>query len=79
MTETVEQVSPAAHGKERAANDAGRTTARELPIALLTGGGDKPYALGLVETLVQRGLQVDFIGSDQLDCPSLRSYLKLIF
>jgi D-inositol-3-phosphate glycosyltransferase len=33
---------------------------------LLTGGADKPYALGLLETLVTRGLTIDVIGSDEM-------------
>src|SRR5438105_6299684 len=37
-----------------------------LSVALLTGGGDKPYALGLVEALTSAGISVDFIGSDDL-------------
>jgi glycosyltransferase involved in cell wall biosynthesis len=41
-------------------------------VALLTGGGDKPYALGITEALTKAGLTVDFIGSDDLDLPELR-------
>ncbi len=40
-------------------------------VALLTGGGDKPYALGLVEALSSADLSVDFIGSNDLDAPAL--------
>lgn len=39
---------------------------------MLTGGGDRPYALGLTGSLVDAGVRVDFIGSDFLDCPELR-------
>src|SRR4051794_2882444 len=35
-----------------------------ISIALLTGGGDKPYALGIAEALTSVGISVDFIGSD---------------
>jgi glycosyltransferase involved in cell wall biosynthesis len=35
-------------------------------IALLTGGGDKPYALGITAALTSAGIHVDFIGSDDL-------------
>jgi D-inositol-3-phosphate glycosyltransferase len=41
-------------------------------VALLTGGGDRPYALGLTGSLVDAGVRIDFIGSDFLDCPELR-------
>jgi len=42
-------------------------------IALLTGGGDRPYALGLAGSLIAEGICLDFIGSDELESPELRS------
>lgn len=39
---------------------------KSLKVSLLTGGGDKPYALGLLDALVSKGMIVDFIGSDEL-------------
>jgi len=42
-----------------------------LKIALLTGGGDRPYALGLAAALTSAGIQLDFIGSDELDVPEV--------
>jgi glycosyltransferase involved in cell wall biosynthesis len=42
-----------------------------LRIALLTGGGDKPYALGMAAALTSVGIHVDFIGSDDLSVPEL--------
>jgi glycosyltransferase involved in cell wall biosynthesis len=42
-----------------------------LSVALLTGGGDKPYALGMAEALTSVGVSVDFIGSDDLQVPEL--------
>ena len=42
-----------------------------LQIALLTGGDDRSYALGLALSLVARGVFVDFIGSDSVDGPEL--------
>ena len=44
---------------------------RALSIALLTGGGDKPYALGLAAALTSQGIFVDFIGSDDLSVPDV--------
>ena len=41
----------------------------EIPVALLTGGGDQHYAFGLVTALVSKGVSLDVIGSDDLDCP----------
>ena len=40
-------------------------------VALLTGGGDRPYALGLASTLISQGVPFDFIGSDEVDGPEL--------
>jgi glycosyltransferase involved in cell wall biosynthesis len=40
-------------------------------VAVLTGGGDRPYALGLVASLVARGLVVDLVGSDDLRAPEV--------
>jgi D-inositol-3-phosphate glycosyltransferase len=40
-------------------------------VALLTGGGDKPYALGMAAALTSAGIHVDFIGSDDLRVPEL--------
>lgn len=44
----------------------------EMRIALLTGGSDKPYVIGLTEQLLSKGVCIDLIGSDELDCPELR-------
>jgi D-inositol-3-phosphate glycosyltransferase len=41
----------------------------EISVALLTGGGDRPYAFGLATALLSKGVALDLIGSDDLDCP----------
>jgi len=46
---------------------------RHVKVALLTGGADKPYALGLAATLVSHGIYLDFIGSDQIGSPDLQN------
>lgn len=46
-------------------------TAR-LKIALLTGGIDKPYVLGLAGALTADGIMLEIIASDELDVPELR-------
>ncbi len=40
-------------------------------VAVLTGGGDRPYALGLAAALVAQNVSFDFIASDELDDPEL--------
>ncbi len=47
--------------------------AHEIAVAVLTGGGDKHYVFGLTTSLTPRGAALDLIGSDDLDCPELRS------
>src|SRR4029453_8002846 len=50
-----------------------------LRIALLTGGGDKPYALGMAAALISVGINVDFVGSDDLSVPELLANPHLNF
>jgi D-inositol-3-phosphate glycosyltransferase len=50
-----------------------------LRIALLTGGGDKPYALGMAAALTSEGISVDFIGSDDLRVPELLTNPRVNF
>src|ERR1700737_2467882 len=52
------------------ASDAARQAA-PIQVGLLTGGNDRPYALGLASALVSQGIFTDFIGSDALDSPEL--------
>lgn len=48
-----------------------KNPAQALRVALLTGGDDRPYALGLTSALVQAEVVVEFIGSDRVDGPEL--------
>jgi glycosyltransferase involved in cell wall biosynthesis len=50
-----------------------------LEVSLLTGGGDRPYALGLATSLLAEGMFVDFIGSDDLEAPELVRQSRLRF
>jgi len=50
-----------------------------IRISLLTGGGDKPYALGFATALVSVGISVDFIGSDDHSVPELLSNARVNF
>jgi D-inositol-3-phosphate glycosyltransferase len=42
---------------------------KNIAVALLTGGGDRPYAFGLATELMSKGVALDIIGSDELDDP----------
>src|SRR5215211_874539 len=50
-----------------------------LSVALLTGGSDKPYALGIAAALTSVGMSVDFIGSDELSVPELLNNSEVKF
>lgn len=51
----------------------------ECSVALLTGGGDKHYALGLAAALTTEGILLDFIGSDDLSVPELLNNPRVNF
>lgn len=48
-------------------------------ISLLTGGSDRPYVFGLTTSLLAEGLQIEMIGSDELDLPEFRDLPALTF
>src|SRR5262250_670453 len=50
-----------------------------IEVALLTGGGDKPYAFGLATELMSKGVAIDLVGSDDLDCPEFRGNPRVNF
>ena len=37
-----------------------------MKVALLSAGKDKPYALGIAEALLNKGIRIDFIGNSEL-------------
>jgi glycosyltransferase involved in cell wall biosynthesis len=45
-----------------------------LRVAVLTGGGDRPYALGLATSLAAADVPLDFIASDELESAELRNH-----
>jgi glycosyltransferase involved in cell wall biosynthesis len=51
----------------------------ECNIGLLTGGGDRHYALGLAEALTAAGASLDFIGSNALSVPELLNNPRVKF
>jgi D-inositol-3-phosphate glycosyltransferase len=67
---SVENSSPAKQPK---------VNSQEMHVALLTGGWDKPYALGMGCALSEQGIALDFIGSDEVDGPQLRQRPRLRF
>jgi D-inositol-3-phosphate glycosyltransferase len=55
------------------------TQAQDISVALLTGGGDRPYVLGLAPELMSKKVVVDLIGSDELDSPEFHGKPGLRF
>ena len=50
-----------------------------MKVSLLTGGGDRPYALGLLSCLLNKDIDVDFIGSDELFDQSIMRHPRIVF
>lgn len=50
-----------------------------MKVSLLTGGGDKPYALGLLNALVSKGVIVDFIGNDEMSNAEIVAHKSVNF
>jgi D-inositol-3-phosphate glycosyltransferase len=50
-----------------------RSDSAVLKVAILTGGADKPYNLGLAAAWVAEGIPLDFIGSDDINGPELHN------
>jgi glycosyltransferase involved in cell wall biosynthesis len=50
-----------------------------LNVSLLTGGGDRPYALGLAAALSSTGISIDFIASDELKAPAVLDHPRVNF
>ena len=48
-------------------------------VAVLTGGFDKPYVFGLTMALASKGIGMDVIGSDAVDCPAMHTTPNLSF
>lgn len=57
----------------------GRMRSKIARIALLTGGEDRPYALGLAAALTSKGLDLDFIGSNDLVSSALTQNPRVTF
>jgi D-inositol-3-phosphate glycosyltransferase len=64
---------------DRAVESATRRSAASVSVCLLTGGDDRPYALGMASALAGQGISVDFIGSDKLDAPELHNSPQINF
>ena len=45
----------------------------------MTGGGDKPYALGLAAALTAEGILLDFVGSNELQVPEVLENSRITF
>jgi glycosyltransferase involved in cell wall biosynthesis len=58
-----EVVDPSMHGTS--------PSSTPLRVTMLTGGGDKPYAMGMASALAAQHICLDFIGSDEVDDPQL--------
>jgi len=67
--------------KEMVVSSAHRTRpdASKIAVALLTGGGDRPYAFGLATEVIRSGAALDLVGSDDLDSPEFHGRPQVRF
>ena len=54
-------------------------TTHEVSVSLLTGGGDRPYALGLANELIAKRVSLDLIGSNDLECEEFHGNPRVNF
>jgi glycosyltransferase involved in cell wall biosynthesis len=50
-----------------------------IDVALLTGGGDRPYAYGMATALMSKGIHLDLIAGDDLDGPEFHGSPAVTF
>ncbi len=81
MSESGDSIDRArGHLTGRRQREAPGPVSKSVPqIALLTGGGDKPYAIGLATALISEGISFDFIGSTDLQTPELLNNSRVNF
>lgn len=53
--------------------------ARDIQVALLTGGADRAYAYGLATSLMSKGPTLEIVGNDELDCPEFHGKAAVTF
>jgi glycosyltransferase involved in cell wall biosynthesis len=76
----IEQPSPRAITPETVIGVPAATEKKQrADVAVLTGGFDRPYALGLSVALASKGLRLDVIGSDEVDSPEMHTTRGLTF
>jgi glycosyltransferase involved in cell wall biosynthesis len=69
--QTTARVGARVHEEDAASSHGALRPSDIFRVAILTGGGDKPYALGIASSLISQGVAFDFICSDELDSPEL--------
>jgi glycosyltransferase involved in cell wall biosynthesis len=67
------------NGRDTAENSEPTSSHRSISVGLMTGGGDRHYAIGLATALTSKGIHVEFIGGDEVDSPELHSNPLLTF
>jgi D-inositol-3-phosphate glycosyltransferase len=53
--------------------------ARDIEVALLTGGADQQYAYGLATSLMSKGPTLEIVANDELDCPEFHGDAAVTF
>src|SRR5437879_1431753 len=55
------------------------TTLRKTAVAILTGGRDPHYALGLASAVAAQGVQIDLVGGDHMAETQFESHSSIKF
>src|SRR5579872_5826881 len=77
QTSSVAEESPA---KQAEVQNKGMLDLRSaIEVGLLTGCQDRPYAFGLAMALISKGVNLEIIGSDDIDSPELHATPNLRF
>jgi len=71
--------SPETAAEPVVAEERPSTVVPATPVALLTGGIDRPYAFGITVALGSRGVPVDVIAGTELDCEEIRRLPSVTF
>lgn len=51
----------------------------DIKVAILTGGADRPYAFGLIKSLMSHAVSLDVIGNDELECSDFHDAPQIRF
>jgi glycosyltransferase involved in cell wall biosynthesis len=67
------------HNSKPARQTASHSEVAGVSVAVLTGGADRPYAYGLATALMAKGVKLDLVANDELECPEFHDQRSVNF